>query len=244
MTARIATDPKAFSKSFFEEISNTKINGEYDGIFRVVLFYIWRGCSISQEAGISGKCDPYTSLLTLSSYESVLGILQLIRIGYHADALILLRVLMEKIAIVGYLGENRHDISRYVKNNNLLYKPALKWAKEKSLPNWMILYSQLSNIVHSNKVGFAAHINNHTDIGKAFRLATKKNSIAGNLEEELLGLTVYSLLALDTFALSLIQNTQTNPFSSDQDMVNNVGIEDFNTFKEFLNKLANRYKDA
>lgn len=244
MTAKIATDPKAFQESFFEEISNTQINGEYDGIFRVILFYIWRGCSISQESGISGKCDPYTSLLALSSYESVLGILQLIRIGYHADALILLRVLMEKIAIVGYLGENRHDISRYVKNNNLLYKPALKWAKEKSLPNWMILYNQLSSIVHSNKVGFAAHINNHTDIGKAFRLATEKYPTAVDVEEELLGLTVYSLLALDTLTLLFIQNTQTNPFSSDQDMINNVGIKDFKAFSDFLHKLVDQYKDT
>ena len=154
----------------------------------------------------------------------------------------LLRALMERIAIVGYLGENRHLIARYFTGELSPYKEALSWAKKKSLPNWMIFYSALSGVVHSSIVGPAGHINNHTDIGNAFRIATKKYPTGAKSSiDELLGLTVYALYALDTFAFELIQNSDVRPFANDPDIAQHVGVGDAKEFLGFLQKLVDKY---
>ncbi|PKO12232.1 MAG: hypothetical protein CVU39_25120 [Chloroflexi bacterium HGW-Chloroflexi-10] len=241
MNADIETNPTAFKESFLAEAPSAKIDNEYGVVLHVILFYVWRGCSLSQIAGITGKCDPKASLIAQSAYEAVLGALQLTRVGYHADAATLLRALMERIAIVGYLGENKHLIPRYFKGELSPYKEALNWAKKKSLPNWMILYSVLSGVVHSNLVGTAGHINNRTEIGNAFRIATKKYPDGSNMIEELLGLSIYSLLALDPLALRLIQNDNVKAFTNDTDMPHNVGDKNAKEFVVFLQKIINRY---
>ena len=241
MKADIVTNPLAFRESFFAEVLSTKVESEYSAVLHVILYYLWRGCSLSQEAGIRGKTDPKASLIAQSAYESALAILQLIRVGYQADAATLLRALMERIAIIGYIGENRHLIARYFQGELSPYKEALSWAKKKSLPNWMILYSTLSGVAHSNVVGPAGHINNHTEIGNAFRLATEKYPSGPNMIEELLGLTVYSLIALDTLALELIQNNSVKPFPNDPGMAQNIGNIDAKEFVDFLQKLVDRY---
>jgi hypothetical protein len=112
MKADIVINPLAFRESFFAEASSTTADSEYSAVLHVILYYLWRGCSLSREAGINGKTDPKASLIAQSAYEAVLTILQLLRIGYQTDATTLLRALMERIAIIGYIGENRHLIVR------------------------------------------------------------------------------------------------------------------------------------
>src|SRR4030042_6042672 len=107
MKAEIVINPLAFRESFFAEASSTKADIEYSAVLHVLLYYLWRGCSLSREAGITGKTAPKASLITQSTYEAALAILQLIRVGYHADAATLLRALMERIALIGYIGEKR-----------------------------------------------------------------------------------------------------------------------------------------
>lgn len=241
MKTDITNDPITFKHSFFAEGISPKIDTEYEGVLNVILYYLWRGCSLSSMAGVTGKCDPKESLIAQSAYEAVLGIVQMIRLGYHADAAIILRALMERIAILGYIGENRHLIARYFKGELSPYKEALQWAKKKPLQNWMILYSTLSSVAHSNAVGSAGHINNRTNIGNAFRLATEKYPDGSNATEELLGLTVYSLVALDPLALILIQNNSVKPFPNDPDIFQNVGNKNIKEFNDFLQKLVDRY---
>lgn len=242
MKSDIEMNPLAFRESFFAEASRTKADIEFGAVINVILYYLWRGCSLSREAGITGETDPKASLLAQSAYEAALSILQLIRMGYHADAITLLRAMMERIAIIGYIGENRHLIARYSRGELSLYKVALTWAKKKSLPNWMNLYSTLSGVAHSNIVGPAGHINNRNEIGNAFRLATKKYPIGSDIIEELLGLTVYSLIALDTFALELIQNSSVKPFPNDTGMGKYVDKKDVNKFVAFLQTFVDLYK--
>ena len=242
MKANITTDPTVFRESFLAEASITKADEEHSAVLHVILYYLWRGCSLSQGAIFAGECGPQASLIAQSAYEAVLGIVQLIEIGYHADAATLLRALMEKIAIVGYLGENKHLIPRYFNGELSPYREALQWAKKKSLPNWMILYSALSGVVHSNSVGPAGHINNRTEIGNAYRLATEKYPDGSNMIEELFGLTVYSLLALDPLALKLIQNDNVQAFPNDPEMSQNIGNTNAKEFVAFLQKLADRYR--
>lgn len=241
MKANIANNPTAFRESFLSEASRTKADEEYSAVLHVILYYLWRGCSLSRGAFFTGKCGPQESLIAQSAYEAVLGIVQLIRIGYHADAAALLRALMERIAIVGYLGENRHLIPRYFKGELSPFKEALSWAKKKSLPNWMILYGTLSGVIHSNITGPAGHINNRTEIGNAYRLATEKYPDGSNMIEELFGLTIYSLLALDPFALELIQNDSVKPFPDVPEMSQNVGDKNSKEFIAFLQKFTDRY---
>lgn len=109
----LRSDAVTFRHSFLSEASPTRIDRVYGAVLRVILFYLWRGCSLSRIAGITGKTDPSAALISLSAYEATLGVVQLTRMGYHADAIVLARALMERIAIVGYLGENRTLMPRY-----------------------------------------------------------------------------------------------------------------------------------
>jgi hypothetical protein len=243
MNENILTNSIAFRESFLTEASSTITDDEYCAVLNVILYYIWRGCKLSRDAGLTGKTDAQASLIAQSAYEAPLAIIQLLRMGYEADAATLLRALMERIAIVGYLGENRHLITRYFKGELSPYKEALSWAKKKSLPNWMIIYGRLSGVVHSDVTGPAGHINNPTNIGNAFRLATKKYPSGTKRSiDEFLGLTVYSLCALDPLALELIQNSEVTPFPNDPDLVQYIDTNDAKEFLGFLQKLVDRYE--
>jgi hypothetical protein len=242
MRVNLLIDPIAFRESFLAEAPSTKFDNEYSAVVNVILYYLWRGCKVSREALLTGGADPKAALIAQSGYEAILGIIQLLRVGYQADAATLLRALMERIAIIGYLGENKHLIPRYFDGDLSPYKEALAWAKKNTLQNWMILYSTLSSFVHSKAVGSAGHINNRTEIGNAFRLATKKYPTgASSLIEELLGLVIYSLLALDSLALKLIQAKSVRPFSDAPGMAEDVGINDAKEYQQFLQKLVARY---
>lgn len=239
----IRSDAVTFRDSFLSEASSTRIDRDYGAVLRVILFYLWRGCSLSRIAGITGKADPSAALISLSAYEAILGVVQLTRMGYHADAIVLGRALMERIAIVGYLGENRTLIPRYFAGELTPYKEALAWSKKKSLPNWMILYSIFSGVVHSRIVGPAGHINNRTAISNAFREIRKGDSANDpDMTEELLCLAVYSLVALDPLALSLIQDNDSQPFPTDSDIVQQIGLNDIKEFRDFLQGLIKRYE--
>jgi len=243
MLNNVLSDATAFRESFLSEASPTNADRDYGAVFRVLLFYLWRGCSLSRTSGITGKVNPNAALISLSAYEAILGILQNIRIGYQADATILARSLMERIAIVGYLGENRALIQRYWDGKWTPYKEALAWAKNKSLPNWMILYGALSGVVHSRLAGAAGHVNNQTKIGNVFREVEHQDSSNNvGIPEELLGFVVYSLMALDPLALALIQDNITQPFPTDPSFVAFVGINDAKEYRDFLQNLIKRYE--
>jgi len=219
------------------------VDRDYGAVLRVILFYIWRGCSFSRKAGLTGKTDPSASLISLSAYEATLGIIQLIRIGYHADAIVLIRALLERIAIVGWLGENRPLLSRYFSGELKPYKEAFTWAKKKPLPNWVSLYSTFSDVAHSRIVGPAGHINNRSEIGFAFREVRTGDTIGDTeMAHELLGLVVYSLVILDPLALILIENAEIQPLPKDICLVHYISLEDIEKFQIFLQELKNRFE--
>jgi len=243
MQKNILSDAIAFRESFLSEASSTNADRDYGAVLRVLLFYIWRGCFLSRTSGITGKVDPNAALISLSAYEATLGVLKNIRIGYQADATILARALMERIAIVGYLGENQNLIQRYWDGKWAPYKEALAWAKKKPLPNWMILYGALSGVVHSRLTGPAGHINNQTKIGNVFREVKHQDSSNNiGISEELLGFIVYSLAALDPLALALIQDNTTQPFPTDPSFAFYLGIDDVKEYRDFLQRLIRRYE--
>ncbi len=243
MFTEIRSDAMKFRDSFLSEASPTTVDRDYGAVLRVILFYLWRGCSLTRKAGITGKTDASAALISLSAYEAILGLIQLIRIGYVVDAIVLGRALMERIAIIGYLGENRSLIPRYFAGGFTPFKEALAWAKHKSIPNWMFLYGLFSGVVHSRIVGPAGHINNRTHIGNAFREVrngdTAKDS---DMTAEALGIALYSLSALDPFAFTLIQDNTTQPFPNDTDIAIEISIDDVILFRDFLQNFIKRYE--
>ena len=115
--------------------------------------------------------------------------------------------------------------------------------KKKPLPNWMFLYSTFSGVVHSRIVGPAGHINNRTPIGNAFREVHKGDTVNDpDMTEELLGLALYSLMALDPLALSLIQDYSSQSFPTDPEIVQNIDINDLQKFLDFLQTFLKRYE--
>jgi hypothetical protein len=194
-------------------------------------------------SGLRGKTEPNAALLSLSAYESILGFLQLIRIGYHADAIVLARAVMERIAIVGYLSENRELIPRYHSGKLSPYKDALAWARKKPLSNWMILYNALSDVTHSRIVGPAGHIYNRTSISNAFRESERALSKDADMTEELLGLVLYSLIALDPLAIALIEDNETQPFPNTTALIENLTFGDIQEFTTFLKRFVARYSN-
>jgi hypothetical protein len=245
MYQNIRSDSTAFRDSFLSEIQLTNVDNNCGAIIRILLFYIWRGCSLSRKAGISGRTDSEASLISLSGYEALLAILQLIRIGYQVDAIILFRSLIEKIAIIGYLGENREFIPRYFSGNLKLYTLANDWAKKKPLSNWMTLYSTFSKVVHSNMAGPAGHVLNRNTIGNAFRRNDETDSIKDvDLTEELISFALYSLMALDPLALILLQDSITKPYPNDPDIILDVSTGDLQQTYEFLKRFIEKYKSV
>lgn len=239
---RILTDHTAFLEALLSETSHTPVDLAYGPALRVVLCFIWRGCTLARSAGLSGKAPPNNSLIALSAYKALLPIIQLIRLGYHADALTLTRALMERIAIVGYLGANRGLIPSYVKGRIQPHRAALAWAKRESIENWMVLYGLLSNIAHSRVEAAAGHIFDATAIGDAFReIPFGQPKPPPEMTEVLLAVAVYSLIALDPLALALVNDTGTRPFPTDKALIAKVGIADTRDFLKFLQGLVQKY---
>lgn len=241
MANNIRTDFLTFQESFLSEASPSRVDKDYGVVLRVILFYLWRGCSLSRTAGLKGKTEPIAALLSLSAYESILGFLQLLRMGYHMDAIVLARAVMERIAIVGYLSENRELIPRYHSGALSPYKDAIKWAKKKPISNWMLLYSAFSDVTHSRIVGPAGHLYNRTDISNAFRDSERPQSKDPDMTEELLSLVIYSLIALDPLALALIEDKVAQPFPNPTALLLTLNLDDFQEFTTFLQQFVTRY---
>ena len=243
MPSPILSDPTVFRDTLLSETVSTSTDAAYGAVLRVLLYYIWRGCALARSAGLSRKGQANCALIALSSYKALLPILQLIRLGYHAEALVLIRALMERIALVGYLGDNRELIPKYLKGKIAPYREALAWAKRKPLQNWMLLYGVLSNVAHSHVEGVAGDIFDATTIGEAFReIPLAKPKPRPDMTAELLGFAVYALMALDPLGLSLIGEVAAQPIPNDPSMISIVGLSHAMDFKRFLESLVQRHR--
>lgn len=79
---------------------------------------------------MKGEGNTDLNLLCLSTYKAFLPILQLIRMGYASDAFVLMRTLMERIAILGYLSENPDLIDEFKKGKSHFQKKAMMRTKQ------------------------------------------------------------------------------------------------------------------
>lgn len=238
----IRTLSTSFRNAFLDQQPSPTFDTEYGPVLRVLLHYIWCGCSTSRQAGLNGVIEPSNSLIALASYKSYLPILHLIRNGYDVAAISLTRVHMEQIAIVGYLSDHPDSIHRYFDGRLSPSREAMVWMKAKPVSNWMSLYGILSKVTHSRIEGPAGNIFDRTPIGRAF-LESDQRPPEGrpDLADELLSMQVYSLMALDPLALSLLGDKTTPAFPNDPAMPSTMGLPDAREFLGFLQRLIAKY---
>jgi len=242
MPSLIVSNPAAFRDALLCQAVPSSMDSTYGSVLRVLLYYVWRGCTLARTSALSGKAPAPNALIALSAYKALLPIVQLIRFGYHADAVILTRALMERIAIVGYLAQDRKLIPKFFKGGATSYREALAWAKRESLQNWMVLYGILTDVAHSRLQGIAGHVFDATPIGQAFREPTTPASKPPeDMAAELLALAVYALMALDPVAFSIINEETAMPVPGDPSIVSSLGLDDAKAFQAFLQSLAQKY---
>lgn len=200
----IINNPTHFRTLFYNQVQRGVINPSYTPIINIILYLVWVGITktLNNLPGINLNQGLY--FLCLATYKSFLPIIQNIRIGYIAAALILMRSHIEQIALLGYLQENTELIPRYIKGEDLK-RGALKWAKENTVANWMTFYSNYSKVVHAKLENTATSVMDESEIGVLIQKSLPNFPVdADKLTDELLAGVIYSLIALDCFNENLI----------------------------------------
>lgn len=238
----IVTDPIAFRKAFLTQVNPSFVDEKYAAMFRVILYFVWRGAFRSRAAVVLDHVQTDLGYLCLSAYLAFLPYLQMTRMGYPTDALVLLRAHMERIALVGYLNANRGEIGKYVAGHGNLQKKAMAWAKAETPENWMILYGIFSNVAHSKIIGPAGHIFSDNEIGIAFRQDLSPDPEKGaDFAEILIAGALYSIASLDPFTSTILGPDKFVPFLNDPEIVNYVRREDLEEFLAFAQSWVEEY---
>lgn len=238
----LITNPQEFSSAVMTQVSDSPVDRQYASVLRVLIYYIWRGAFESRAAVVTEQVEGNLGLLSLSIYMALLPILQVIRLGYPTDTLVLLRALMERIALLGYLHNNRQCICQYSSGKRNLQKEAMRWAKGQALENWMRLYGLMSNVAHSRPVGPAGHLLAENPIGEAFRSdLTPTPEDGADMTAELLAGVAYALAAADPIACEIIDYKSLDPFPSDKDSLAYLSKEDVLEFGGFLQRFYDKY---
>jgi len=238
----LVTNPLEFRRTLLAQVNHSRVDREYAPVLRVLLYYIWRGAFESRSAVVGGHVLGDLGLLSLSVYKAFLPIVQMVRLGYPGDTLVLLRALMERIALLGYLHNNRQYIAEYVASKGNLQKKAMAWAKQQPLENWMRLYGVLSNVAHSRLEGPAAHLLAENAIGEAFRLDLTPTPESGaDMTAELLAFVVYALLAVEPIASEIMEYRSLAVFPSDTDSLLYLRREDLVDLRDFLQRFCDKH---
>ncbi len=242
MDYSLVTDPIEFAREVLAQTRHCPLDAQYGSVLRVLLYYVWRGAFESRAALVTDQVEAHIGLLGLSVYKAFVPIVQMIRLGYPADTLVLLRALMERIALLGYLHENRHLVANYASGKPGLQKQAMRWAKEQQLENWMMVYGLLSKVAHSGIEGSAGHLLEENPIGDAFRLdLTPSPERGAAMSSELLAGIVYALAAVDPILCQIIQYKSLSAFPSDTDASTYLRRSDLVEFQDFLQRFRDKH---
>lgn len=220
----IVTNPLEFIKQVVEDTPNSELPEIFKPVVRIYLYYIWRGAFESRRKFLQNQIQSDLGLLCMASYKSLVAPIQLIRLGYSSDALILLRSSIERIALLGYLESNSNQIEKYNKGKTL-YRVANEWAKHEwekdaTTAKWNRLYGQMSKVSHSNIEGTAGHVvADQNAIGHAFRLYMKPEEEKDNasfFEAGFIGL-FFAIRVADLTAKTLFRDENFRPIPEDRD---------------------------
>jgi len=239
----IITNPHKFREAFLIQVTLSEVDKEYGAILNVLLYYIWRGIFETREALLKGKVQTDLGILCFATYKSFLPIIQNIRLGYPADVVILLRAMMERIALLGYLHTHPQIIPKYKAKKNNLQKDAMAWAKDQAVENWMILYSMLSNVAHARLEGTAGYMLDPNPIGDALRksMPDLKKPLT-IITDELIAMVCYALFAIAPFASEVLGQKNNCIFPDGERVKRFVDLADLGKFQNFLVRLIEKYK--
>jgi hypothetical protein len=238
----IVKNPKNFRDAFFTEVQDRPVNTSHEGIINILLYYIWRGLYNSITRVIKGEGKPDLVLICISIYKAFLPLIHLIRMGYTSDAFTLMRSLMERIALLGYLNENQSWIGKYKEGKLKLPDEAMKWAKEKNLPNWMKLYSHLSNLAHQRQESVAGSIFDENSIGEAVRYMLPSSKPTPSLTDETLALLWFGIMATDPIAEVVLSSQDFPKYPDDEKLKKFIEKADLQNFEAFLHNFVNKYQ--
>lgn len=237
----IVKNPKNFMEAFFTDVQNRPVGESHKGIINILLYYVWRGLYNSVTKVIKGEGKPDIVLLCISTYKAFLPLIHLIRMGYTGDTFTLMRSLMERIALLGCLNENQSLIGKYKEGKLKLPDAAIKWAKEKSLPNWMQLYSLLTNVAHQRKEGVAGSIFDENSIGEAIRYMLPSSKPTPSLTNETLALLWFGIMATDPIAAVVLSSENFTSYPNDSEISKHVEKDDLKNFEEFLRNFIKKH---
>lgn len=238
----IVRKPENFRNAFFTDVQNRSLNDSYNGIISVLLYYIWRGLYNSISTVIKGEANPDLVITCISTYKAFLPLIHLTRMGYTGDTLILLRSLMERIALLGYLNEHPDIFGKYKAGKLKLPDEALMWAKQSNLPNWMRLYSLLSNLAHQKQEGVAGSIYDENSIGDAIRYMLPSSKPTPSLTDETLALLWFGITATDSIAGNVLSIKDFPVYSKDEDLKKHVSEDELQNFEIFLATIIIKYQ--
>jgi len=237
----IVKNPKKFREAFFTEVQNRPIDASHKGIINVLLYYIWRGIFNSATKVMQGEGKPDLALICVSTYKAFLPLIHLIRMGYTGDTFTLMRSLMERIALLGYLNENQSLIGKYKDGKLKLPDVAIKWAKENSLPNWVQLYSILTNVAHQRKEGVAGSLFDENSIGDAVRYMLPSSKPAPSLTDETLALLWFGIMATDPISEVVLSSQDFPKYPNDENLKKFVEKDDLNSYETFMKNFVTKY---
>lgn len=238
----IVKNPKNFRDAFFTEVQDRPVNASHKGIINILLCYIWRGLNNCVTRVIKGEGKPDLVLICISTYKAFLPLIHLIRMGYTGDTFTLMRSLMERIALLGYLNENQSLIGKYKEGKLKLPDVAIKWAKEKSLPNWVQLYSLLTNIAHQRKEGVAGSIFDENSIGDAIRYMLPSSKPTPSLADETLVLLWFGITATDLIAEVVLSSQDFPKYPNDEKLKKSVEKDDLQNFEVFIKNFVKKHQ--
>src|SRR5574341_573277 len=237
----IVKNPIEFRETFLASVKGSYTDKKHIEIIRVLLYYVWRGAFRATGEILQGRGQPELNLICLSIYKAILPVIQLLRLGYSGDALTLLRALMERIAILGYLNENPNLIRKFKSGKADLNKEAMQWDKKHAPKNWMRLYGYLSNIAHSKKEGTASHVFEENAIGEAFLYMLPHSKPNEGMADLVLLMICYTLGAIDPITLKVLNLNDFQAFPNDESIDKYVSKSDLLRLKNFLSQMIIKY---
>lgn len=229
----IVTNPLEMIKQVISDVPASEVESVHEPVIRFYLYYIWRGAFEARRKYLLKQVQTDLGLLNMATYKGFIPIVQLIRLGYGGDSLILLRATIERIALLGYLGSNPSYLEQYLKGKTL-YSPANEWAKNEwekddTTKQWLFLYGQMSKLTHSNIEGTASHVlADRNSIGRAFRKYVKPEEANETdfSEAGLIGL-LFALRIADLTTARVLVDQKFKPILDDRDCLIYLSKDDW-----------------
>lgn len=238
----IINNPQEFLSTFLGQLYKTSLDQKFDCVVKIIVYIVWLGITKTRKRILGGLLDYDLGFLCLAVYKAFLPIIQNIRMGYPADAIILMRALMEQIALLGYLDAYREQLPLYKAHEDLSSK-ALAWAKKNTIENWMKLYGTFSTVIHPKIESTSAHIFDSSTIGEALRESMPSPSRPVSvMNDELFACIIYSVLALDTFNENLLEEKIFDLKKLTQRSNSFVSEDEFRNFHNYLSDLISQYQ--